>query len=259
MTGAVVAACLGGVLSLDGRVIGRTLLGEPLYAAMLTGACLNHFPEGMVIGCFLQLVWLNLLPEGAVVLPDGAVPAIVATALGVQLESLLPLHPRALWVFLLAVTLPLGLASRWADTRLREWHGRLGHWVDMAAHHGNASGVGRVMWLATLATMAKGALLCSVPVVIGGVVLPKVVVTLPHQVLNGMDIAYFLLLPLGFSVALELLVAGAHSMWWMFLICFGLASGAWMWGGWPRPWMWMVGVVVCTGAVQIKRLPWWKP
>lgn len=240
MTGLIGVSAVAGLLGLDNRAVGRSLLGEPLCVGWIIGALMGDALGGLLVGAWIQLLWVHLLPEGAVTPPDGTVPTAVAVVLVQRLESRVALDHAALVMLVLVVTIPLGFISRWLEIHLKEGLGRMSEWVDVYAYHGQTDKVTRViLWSAGLETM-KTAGLTLVASSIGLAVLPRMLASLPQPIIEGLGLAYWFILPLGLAVTLE--VFHVTNKLRVFLGSFLVMTVAYVMVQSGRPWLLVAGV-----------------
>jgi mannose/fructose/N-acetylgalactosamine-specific phosphotransferase system component IIC len=73
----VTLVALGGVLALDDRAGWQSLLSQPLFAAVLTGAVCGRMDAALAVGVAMELVWLAILPMRGARRPDGVAGAVV--------------------------------------------------------------------------------------------------------------------------------------------------------------------------------------
>ena len=205
MTSTLLVAGVTGLLALDTRAVGRFLLGEPLFVGTIIGIVLGDPMTGLSLGAWFQLLWIHLLPEGAVTPPDGSVPTATAVALVVGLTPRVALPPQALVMVVMVLTIPLGFVSRWLEIHLKDWFARLSEWVDVYAYHGQTLSIARVVGLAVWAEWMKAAGLTAVAVGAGMAVLPRIIASLPQPMCDGLALSYWFIIPLGLAVMLELM------------------------------------------------------
>jgi len=238
---------LAGLLALDTRAVGRSLLGEPLFTGWLCGAALGDASLGLSIGAWFQLLWIHLLPEGAVTPPDGTVPTAVAVALVWYLDPLVALDLRALVMLVMVLTVPLGFISRWMEIHLKEGFGLLSEYADAAAHRGRLERFGRLVTVAIGLEWLKAAVLTSFAVVSGSWLLPRIIVSLPQPLCDGLALAYWFILPLGLAVSVE--AVPLPSKFKLFLIAFLAMSVAY--GVWRLARPWLLAAAVVGGVLYV--------
>jgi mannose/fructose/N-acetylgalactosamine-specific phosphotransferase system component IIC len=71
---------LGGALAVDDRAGWQSLLAQPVFASLLVGLIFGEISAGILVGLFLELVWLAVLPMRGLKRPDQVCGAIVGTA-----------------------------------------------------------------------------------------------------------------------------------------------------------------------------------
>lgn len=77
-----------GFLALDTTIAFQVLVSQPIFACSIIGAILGDVATGVEIGMMMQLLWLNIVPVGATVFPEGNIGSMVTCALVIQLDYL---------------------------------------------------------------------------------------------------------------------------------------------------------------------------
>jgi mannose/fructose/N-acetylgalactosamine-specific phosphotransferase system component IIC len=71
---------LGGVLAVDDRAGWQSLLAQPVFASLLVGCIFGEISAGLLVGLFLELVWLAVLPMRGRRRPDQVCGAVVGAS-----------------------------------------------------------------------------------------------------------------------------------------------------------------------------------
>ncbi|MFH1754151.1 MAG: PTS sugar transporter subunit IIC [Candidatus Latescibacterota bacterium] len=71
---------LGGALAVDDKAGWQSLLAQPIFAALLVGLLFGQIAAGLMIGLFLELIWLAVLPMRGMKRPDQVCGAIVGAS-----------------------------------------------------------------------------------------------------------------------------------------------------------------------------------
>lgn len=83
----IIIAVIGSLLVLDTTVAFQFLISQPLIACTIIGSLMGNAQMGLMVGFYLQLIWLSYLPVGAAVVPEGNVASIVMTTLVIRFVS----------------------------------------------------------------------------------------------------------------------------------------------------------------------------
>ncbi len=110
---------LGGLVALDSTSFGQFMLSRPIVAGALAGAVLGDPVTGLLVGAFLDLFILPVLPVGGARFHEGGPSAVVASAVAVSGGG-----PGA-WVLGLVAGLLWSVLGGMSVRGLRRWNGRL--------------------------------------------------------------------------------------------------------------------------------------
>ena len=100
-------ALLGGVICLD-RVFLQAMISRPVVVGPVIGMALSEPFTGLIIGAFIELLWIDRSPVGLYIPPNDSIASVLATA-GAILAGRESGHPpRAL----VALAIPLFENSR---------------------------------------------------------------------------------------------------------------------------------------------------
>ena len=69
-----------GFVSMDTTAAMQIMISRPLVSCMVTGLILGDYQLGLLIGIYLELIWINELPVGAVFFAEGNIGSVAATA-----------------------------------------------------------------------------------------------------------------------------------------------------------------------------------
>ena len=78
----ILASFCGGLLCLD-RVFIQAMISRPVIIAPIIGLLLHNPYAGLVIGAFVELIWLDRIPIGTYIPPNDSITAVVATSTAV--------------------------------------------------------------------------------------------------------------------------------------------------------------------------------
>jgi mannose/fructose/N-acetylgalactosamine-specific phosphotransferase system component IIC len=76
----LVLGLLGGLLALDDRAGWQSLVSQPAFSSTLVGFLLGELVIGLLVGMFLEMIWLAILPMRGTRRPDQVCGAITGAA-----------------------------------------------------------------------------------------------------------------------------------------------------------------------------------
>lgn len=80
MSDVVLISLIAGLLALDDRAGWQSLLGEPVFSALIIGALTHQMPAALVAGVALQLVWFSIGAARGTRRPNTVVGGVVGIA-----------------------------------------------------------------------------------------------------------------------------------------------------------------------------------
>lgn len=123
--GSVVAALMGGVLTLDRTAVLQVMVSRPIVASVVIGYLLGDPVSGLVTGVLLELLWLGDLPVGAHVTTNETALAVVATSVALLAGPHVGGVRPGLIVFVILLLLPLGWVFKKVDEAIRRFNSTL--------------------------------------------------------------------------------------------------------------------------------------
>lgn len=110
-----------GILALDTTVAFQILLSQPIFACPIVGWVLGNPQAGFEVGLIMQLLWLNVLPVGSVIFPEGNVASMVICAITVLFEDM-P-YPNIVFTFAVLTGVAVSYAGAWLTVLDRKING----------------------------------------------------------------------------------------------------------------------------------------
>ena len=206
----LIISIFAGLVSIDIRTIGGTMISRPLVVSPLIGFFLGDLKIGFLIATFLELIWIGLLPVGAY-LPVETLPiAVVATSLSIIFSGKISENVPGIIVFCMIIAIPLGFIGRWLEYHIRTFNSYLSSKVVLKAEKGDITMVSYVQYLNILISFIKGFLLCFIPVFFGKGILMNIYQSLPNQIKQGIFFSSWLVLALGFAVVIEIFILNKY-------------------------------------------------
>lgn len=84
----LLTSLLIGFLGLDTTVAFQVLISQPLFSCTILGWLYGDLALGIEIGLMMQLLWLNIIPAGATIFPEGNIGSMVTGAIMLQYQPL---------------------------------------------------------------------------------------------------------------------------------------------------------------------------
>lgn len=191
-----------GFLALDTKQVGNFQISLPVISAAIIGWILSGVEgayTGFFIGGFISLLWLNLLPIGTNIPPDSCIAGCVAVSLSSFLIESIKIDQKIAVVISILIGVSFGFISRWLEVYIREFNVRLSKIAEFYSSRGNAALINLINLIAILIAFLKGFIVSFSGIYLSINILPKIIPTLPYQLLNGIRNTYFLLLPIGLA------------------------------------------------------------
>ena len=204
MQKAIIVGILGGLFNLEGRAIGELMFSQPLVAGTITGWLLGDVHTGLIIGAILQLIWINMLPVGASIPPDSSLASVLGVTFAISLLSSHKLPSDIIMAYSVALAIPLGLVAKWMDFHLREFNANLSHRVSMYASHGNTVAIDLITGAAVVLSFFKGFILCFIATLLADRILLDILVSLPHQIKDGLRLSWKFFPAIGIAVIINM-------------------------------------------------------
>ena len=111
----ILASFCGGLLCLD-RVFIQAMISRPVVIAPIIGLLLHNPYAGLVIGAFVELIWIDRLPIGTYIPPNDSITAVVATSTAVIAgQKLGGISPPELIALSILIAIPCGILAKQMD------------------------------------------------------------------------------------------------------------------------------------------------
>jgi len=195
-------ALLGGVICLD-RVFLQAMISRPIVAGPIIGVVLSEPFTGLIIGAFIELLWIDRLPMGLYVPPNDSVASILATAGAILAGRELGSFPRELVALAILLFLPSGLLARQVDVWIIKTNDKLFQRAAEYARLGDIKGLAREHRYGIVKTFAGAFLVILVCLVPGVMILKWAFPLLPERALKALAYTYSFIPILGIAVALN--------------------------------------------------------
>lgn len=193
---------VGGLLCLD-RLLLQIMISRPIVSGPLIGYLCNEIYAGLIIGAFIELLWVDRIPVGTYVPPNDSLAAITAVATAASAGSALGGMTNELITLSVLLCVPLGTVAQRVDAYTFESNSVISGDAELSAGKGDADGLARAHFKA----MARYFVIASGQIMIyflaGSLLLTWVYPLLPPPLLKALSITFFLLPVIGVAVALN--------------------------------------------------------
>ncbi|MBW2557523.1 MAG: PTS sugar transporter subunit IIC [Deltaproteobacteria bacterium] len=195
-------ALLGGFLCLD-RVVLQTMISRPVVAGPVIGMVLSEPFTGLIIGAFIELLWIDRSPMGLYVPPNDSIATILATA-GAILAGRESGHPpRELLALAILLFLPFGVLAQKIDVWIIKTNDRLSQRAVEYARLGDIKRFARTHMQGLVKTFVGVFVIILVCLAPGVAILKWAFPILPERIMKILSYTYFFIPILGIAVALN--------------------------------------------------------
>ncbi|MDZ4166064.1 MAG: PTS sugar transporter subunit IIC [Smithellaceae bacterium] len=197
-------AFVGGILCLD-RTAVQLLISRPIVAAPILGAILGDPVTGLIIGSFLELVWIDRVSVGGYVPPDDTMASVVITGVAIIVSGRLGFVSAELISLSFIIFLPVALLGQKAQSLVIKSNDRIAELAEQAAEIPDV----RRIELLHLRSLAKAfivpAFLILVLTLSGAEILHAAYLSLPSWSYEGLRLSYYLLPLIGVAAGLNMI------------------------------------------------------
>ncbi|MFH1075116.1 MAG: PTS sugar transporter subunit IIC [Candidatus Firestonebacteria bacterium] len=201
---------LAGIIAIDVRTIGGTMLSRPLVVGPLVGLILGDIGIGFYVAILVELLWIGILPIGAYLLVETLPITTVTVSLTVILKDTVDIPVTSLLIFALMAAIPLGYVGRWSEAHIRNLNSTMSASLIKNADQGDFSRIAMIQGANIFITFLKNFVLCFVPIFFGCKLFHNIVSSMPSQFKEGVLYAHWLIPALGFSVIMEIFLVAKH-------------------------------------------------
>lgn len=201
MIKSIIVSVVGGFICLD-RIMVQIMISRPIIAGPVTGLLLQDPYTGLVLGAFIELLWIDRFPIGVYVPPNDAIVTILATAGAIIVGDTAGQVSRELIALSLLLFVPFGVLGQRLDIYIFRSNDRLSDEAVRDAREGSISGISKKHLLGILKSYVSMTALQFVGLIFGIFVLQALFFRLPEQVLEALTYTYYFVPVLGVAVAL---------------------------------------------------------
>ncbi|HOO90241.1 MAG TPA: PTS sugar transporter subunit IIC [Syntrophales bacterium] len=195
-------AIVGGVLCLD-KVFLQAMISRPVVIGPLIGILLSEPLTGLIIGAFIELLWIDRSPMGLYVPPNDSVVAVLATAGAILAGKESGPPPHELMTLSILLFLPLGILVQRYDVWIIKTNEILSQRAIEFARVGDIQRLAREHMQGLIKTFVGAFVVIFVSLVPGVAILKWLFPILPERFLHALSYIYFFIPLLGIAVALS--------------------------------------------------------
>jgi PTS system mannose-specific IIC component len=201
----ILVSFCGGLLCLD-RVFIQAMISRPVVIAPIIGLLLHNLYAGLVIGAFIELIWLDRIPIGTYIPPNDSITAVVATSTSIIVgQKWGGISTPELIALSILIAIPCGILAKQMDILIIKSNDILSDWALADAKKNNIRRIEQKNYLGLIKVFLfdvfyiLAILVIFIPFVIW--LYPKLNAT----VLSTLSFTYYFLPLLGIAVAINML------------------------------------------------------
>jgi PTS system mannose-specific IIC component len=202
VTSSVGVALLGGALCLD-RILLQVMISRPIVICPLLGIVLGEAYTGLIIGAFIELLWINRFVIGTHIPPNDSLASVLIVAGSILAGRELGHLSRELITLAILLFLPLAILGQKIDVRILKLNEILSERAIKDAESGNIRGISRNHLFGIIRTYSIYVVFIFIFLLIGTFLLVSIFPLLPDRLITALTYAYFFVPLLGISVALS--------------------------------------------------------
>ena len=201
----ILASYCGGLLCLD-RVFIQAMISRPVVIAPIIGLLLHNLYAGLVIGAFIELIWLDRIPIGTYIPPNDSITAVVATSTAVIAgQKLGGISPPELIALSILIAIPCGILAKQMDILIIKSNDILSDQALVDAKKNNIRGIEQKNYLGLIKVFLFDVFYILTILII---FIPSVIWLYPKlnaTVISTLSFTYYFLPLLGIAVAINML------------------------------------------------------
>lgn len=159
-----------GFLGLDTTIAFQVLISQPIFACSILGWLLGDIAMGIEIGIMMQLLWLNIIPAGASVFPEGNVASMVTCVIAIQFAHLG--IPNIVFTVAFGIGIVVSYAGAWLTVMDRKLNG---YFLNLTLQAAEKASFKKIMLLdiaSILVYLSMMSVLAYIALFSGGAIIP---------------------------------------------------------------------------------------
>ncbi|MCX5849927.1 MAG: PTS sugar transporter subunit IIC [Deltaproteobacteria bacterium] len=204
VTEIILVSILGSLLCLD-RVFIQAMISRPVVIAPLIGFFLHNPYAGLIIGAFVELIWIDRLPIGTYIPPNDSITAVVATSTALIAGSKLGGAPSELIALCVLMAIPCGILAKQIDVLIIKSNDSLSDRALEDAKENNIRAIERKNYLGLIKVFLFYVFFL---LAVQAIFIPSVIWAYPKlnaTVIKALSFTYYFLPLLGIAVAINML------------------------------------------------------
>jgi PTS system mannose-specific IIC component len=202
ITKVAIVSVVGGFLCLD-RTCLQIMISRPVVIAPLTGFMLGDGMTGLIIGAFLELLWIDKPQIGIYVPPNDSLLAVMIVSALLLAKSQTQQYRHELITFAFLLFVPLGYITQKMDTALIQSNEVLSERALQAAKAADSKGIVRQHLWAIAKTYTAYSLFLFLSTIAGVMVIDTLFPLLPSAVMKAMGLMYLIIPAVMIAVCLN--------------------------------------------------------
>jgi mannose/fructose/N-acetylgalactosamine-specific phosphotransferase system component IIC len=202
VTNIILLSFCGGLICLD-RVFIQAMISRPVVIAPFIGLLLNNPYAGLIIGAFVELIWIDSIPVGIYIPPNDSIVAVLATSTAIMAgQKVGGVFPELIALSIL-IAIPCGILAQHFDIMIIKSNDILSDQALEDAKKNNVRKIEQKVYIGLIKVFLFNVLYL---LVIQAIFIPLVIWAyplLPATVISTLSFTYYFLPLLGIAVAIN--------------------------------------------------------
>jgi PTS system mannose-specific IIC component len=200
----ILVSFCGSLLCLD-RVFVQAMISRPVIIAPLIGLLLHDPYAGLIIGAFVELIWIDRIPIGTYIPPNDSLAAVVATSIALIAGSRLGGASPELIALCILIAIPCGNLAKQMDVQIIKSNDSLSDKALEDAKENNIRAIEQKTYRGLIKVFLLYALFL---LTVQAIFVPSVIWVYPKlntTAIKTLSLTYYFLPLLGIAVAINML------------------------------------------------------
>ena len=200
----ILVSFCGSLLCLD-RVFVQAMISRPVIIAPLIGLLLHDPYAGLIIGAFVELIWIDRIPIGTYIPPNDSLAAVVATSIALIAGSRLGGASPELIALCILIAIPCGNLAKQMDVQIIKSNDSLSDKALEDAKENNIRAIEQKTYRGLIKVFLLYALFL---LTVHAIFVPSVIWVYPKlntTAIKTLSLTYYFLPLLGIAVAINML------------------------------------------------------
>lgn len=179
------------------------MISRPIVIAPLIGLILNNLYAGLIIGAFVELIWIDRIPVGTYIPPNDSIVAVVATSVAALAGRRLGGEFAQLIALSILLAIPCGLLAQKADILIIKSNDSFSDRALEDAKKGNIRAIEKKVYLGLIKVFSFDVLYLFVIQSIFVTLVIWVYPKLPSSIILTLSFMYYFLPLVGIAAAMN--------------------------------------------------------